>query len=544
MEKKQQKTDISRSKQRIKSKSVMNTLDIEENFFRREKRRQLETKIEVEKMRAELPEYNLNDIRMFKLPFHEALMAQLQETDYTNTEAYIKQLFQLNDQLRNDSEPTSYFWSRPLLKHSDPELKKLSSALMEAEDEHKKGNYRNETEILIKLAIDFAFNYADWTWLAEDLILQSVHNAEIYQITGKHAAISRYLYAKILYNKLRDYNRAEKELTIVRELSKDKSWNVKAFLPEDTDSSNTLFMNTNYMLYHYNMRQAQYFFKNDVNKALEFAILARKRATEACYHDGESKALYIKGQCELNLGYTKESINTFNKALYIQSRLKSEEGICEITVELSKAYMKHGSSRLAFNTLMTLKARAEKQGFQFYLAQAHRYLGEYYLNCGEPHKATPLLSDALAIFHSINFMAEADQVRNLGALSSGLELMPSYVGLIQQTDKRCKDSFENLIKLVKWKDSREPFWGPNKNLPKISETFTWNQYLQMSGVKTSIIDQDDYLSELSTIVFSKFSSNNELLDNEDPSDAELSQTKDEKESEREKSELTNVFDET
>lgn len=74
---------------------------------------------------------------------------------------------------------------------------------------------------------------------------------------------------------------------------------------------------------------------------------------------------------------------------------------------------------MALNTLLALKAMAEEYGFEFYVAQAYRYLGEYYLTCGEPHKATPLLSDALHTFHSIGLMAEADQVRNVAALSSG-----------------------------------------------------------------------------------------------------------------------------
>lgn len=73
-----------------------------------------------------------------------------------------------------------------------------------------------------------------------------------------------------------------------------------------------------------------------------------------------------------------------------------------------------------------LKQKAEEFGFQYYLAQAYRYLGEYYLACGEPCKATPLLSDALNMFLVNECAAESDQVRNLGALSTG-ELSKSKV---------------------------------------------------------------------------------------------------------------------
>ena len=39
------------------------SINFEENFIRRERRRKLETQREIERMRAELPVYNLDDIR-------------------------------------------------------------------------------------------------------------------------------------------------------------------------------------------------------------------------------------------------------------------------------------------------------------------------------------------------------------------------------------------------------------------------------------------------------------------------------------------------
>lgn len=45
----------------------------------------------------------------------------------------------MDEQLRQEAGPQSFLWTRPALKHSDNELKKLSDALMKAEDEHKKG---------------------------------------------------------------------------------------------------------------------------------------------------------------------------------------------------------------------------------------------------------------------------------------------------------------------------------------------------------------------------------------------------------------------
>lgn len=60
------------------------------------------------------------------------------------------------------------------------------------------GNFCPQVEILIKVAIDFGFNYDDWFWLAEDLILQCIDNSNKIAVSAKLEAISRYVYAKML----------------------------------------------------------------------------------------------------------------------------------------------------------------------------------------------------------------------------------------------------------------------------------------------------------------------------------------------------------
>ncbi|XP_050303380.1 uncharacterized protein LOC126741101 [Anthonomus grandis grandis] len=505
---------------KLSSRLTSSTM-FDEDVIRREKRRRLETKKEITKMRAELPEYDLNDIRFFKLPYHEALMLMLEENGCDASLGYLEQLFEHDERLHKEAGPQSFIWNCPYLKHSDNELKKLSDALVEAEKENKSGNHRKESEILLKVAIDFAFNYNTWYWLAEELIIQCISISRKSGVTGRHEATSRFIYAKLLIDRAKEYDSAERELNIVRDLSKGKSWNVKGFniRQSGSDKSDTLYMNANYLLHLCYIRTARSYQKTDLLKALEFATLAKKRAGQACYYNGETMALFIKGQCELNLGNTKEACNTFNKAYYIQSKLNSEKGICETRVELSKAYLMHGNTRLALKTLMDLKTMAEEHGLQYYLAQAYRYLGEYYLTCGEPHKATPLLSDALEIFHSIGNMAEADQVRNLGALSSGLELMFLYIPLVQRTDKRCSDYFNNLMMLVKWKDTREPFWMDlcNNNAKKagLLSEIEWDEYCnqRISLVGTSTqnnavgeLVKPDVNSELFSIIEIKASS--------------------------------------
>ncbi|XP_030758502.1 uncharacterized protein LOC115884137 isoform X1 [Sitophilus oryzae] len=429
----------------------------EENLLKRERQRKQLTKREIERMRAELPKYSLNEIRQYKLPYYEALLLQLHESGHLGTEAYIQSIFDVQNKLREEAGYQSNIWQQPILKFSEKELRKLSDALVKSEDEHNIGNYRKETEILLSTGIEFSFYMQDWLWLGKLLLQKAIDNAKTNQTTGKHEALVRFVFSKLLIEKVKEFENAEEHLIIARKLSAGKSWNVKQFFPDYTDS-NTLFMNANYLLHLVYMKLARQWARTDQAKAIEFAILAKRRANEACFHDGETEALLLKGQCELNLSHLKSAISTFNKAYYIQAKLKSNKGMCEARVELSKAYLMSGNTTLALQHLQHLKEVAEKHNLKFYLAQAYRYLGEFYLNNGEPSKATPLLLDALNIFYETGAIVQADQVKKLEALSAGLELMPQYIQLIKKTDRNRKDWFENLMKLVKWKDLREPFW--------------------------------------------------------------------------------------
>jgi len=49
----------------ISKKSVASSVHFEENYIKRERMRREETCKEISKMRAELPEYTINDIRMW-----------------------------------------------------------------------------------------------------------------------------------------------------------------------------------------------------------------------------------------------------------------------------------------------------------------------------------------------------------------------------------------------------------------------------------------------------------------------------------------------
>lgn len=429
---------------------------MDENYIRRERWRKEETKRTVEEMRAALKNCTMDDVRRHKLPFDKALLIGLEEKGHFTTAMFIEKLIDFQTEMREKAGPSSVLWTKPQLKDNKNLLSTLSDNLIKVENYRKMDDYAKECESFLKISTHIAFLHPDWWWLGEQLLLHSINLSKEYPLLqGKYEALSRYVYAKFLLENIRETDAAHGNLSIVRELSKGKKWTIAAFFPDEKDY---LYTRTNYLLHICLMQEARTYMKTDIAKAIKLAHLARKRAAEACDLDGETRALLLKGICEVSIRHTAAAIASFTKAFYIQQRLGNLEGICMTQLHLAQAYLMNGDTLESLKTLMGARDCAERNSLPYFLAQAYRHLGEFYLNNGEPRKATPLLAEALKILYKTENVQDIEQVRNLEAISTGLELFPRYLKLLSDTSHPTT-GFESLKKMVDWKDSRKQFWS-------------------------------------------------------------------------------------
>lgn len=123
--------------------------------------------------------------------------------------------------------------------------------------------------------------------------------------------------------------------------------------------------------------------------------------------------------------------------------------------------------------LELLHSFAEEKKLPYYIAQAHRFFGEFYLTEGQPNLATPYLIKSLNIFHEMDKITDREQARCMAAVSAGQELMPRYIELILKCGKPGKSADKYVYKLVQWKDTRELFWNEESvtSLPSTSQVF-------------------------------------------------------------------------
>ncbi|KAJ8948927.1 hypothetical protein NQ314_008329 [Rhamnusium bicolor] len=494
---------------------------LEENYIRRERRRKAENKKMISEMRSALPNYNIDQIRQYKLPYHEALLIGLEEKGLICTAEFVKQLLEFQHNLRTTAGPQSVIWTRPQLIDSINEIDILSDGLVKSEEYHNAEKYARQCEEFLKLAVYFAFVHEDWWWLGEQLIIQSISVSAEYTFLGaKYEALSRFAYAKFLIENIKDYELAMEQLNIIRKLSDGTNWTTHLICPEEAD---LIIVQANYLLYICFIYEAQQLMKVlNYKEACKLAVKARKRASEACFKNGETKAFLLKGICELNMNEPKKAIKSFSNAYYIQDKLHCNEGICESRIQLAKAYLMNGNTYDSLKTLMILKDSAAKFHLLYYVAQSYWHLGEFYLNNGESQKATPLLAEALAVFLDGNNIKESEQVRNLEAISIGLELFPKYLVLLSRTDKS-NIGITNLLRLVDWKDSRKEFWDdePSNNSCSIDDVINESASLiskkedEIKVVGDIHVDNEKAMVELHVNVDSFQQASVTALDNED-----------------------------
>ncbi|XP_072397684.1 uncharacterized protein [Diabrotica undecimpunctata] len=447
----------------IDKKYLQKDLQLTDNI-KRERLQRRDTVAVIQHMRDTLPQYTMSEIREFRLPFHEALIINLQDSGFLSASSYVKELIDYQENMRKSSGPGSNIFILPQLKFAKDELTTISQSLKAAETFHFEGLYSEECQEFLNLAVSFGFGNSDWWWLGEQLLLQSIRvSSEYSKIIGhKYEALSRYAYARFLMDNVKEFQNAEKQLRIARHLTQNKVWTGKTYFP---DERGTLYMQTNRAIFDCLLKEVKAIMATDMERAIILSDQARRRAAEACFRNGETKALVLKGICELETKRAKSAINTFLRALGIQERYGTIEGICKIKIHLAKAYLMDKCTNSSLKILMELKEHAEENDLPFYLGQAYKNLGEYYLLIGDPDKATPLLDESIKIFLSCkDKKKEASEARHLRAISGGLQLFPKYVQVLLKAGKPGIIGKRNLASILAWKNNRSDFWSSKEHI--------------------------------------------------------------------------------
>nr|XP_022909221.1 uncharacterized protein LOC111420467 isoform X1 [Onthophagus taurus] len=426
--------------------------------IKREQLRKAEKAEIKQRMRENLPVYTMNEIRRYRMPLHEAIEIEMDELQLTNAASFLRQLINYQEEMRRSNGPESKVWSKPRIIDRSDVLTNLSNCFKAAETAHKNNEFNVELDEFLHLGVLYTFRVRNdnWWWLGEQLLLQCNDIAKDYEGDGfRRYAISEYIYGKFKYEKMQDRVQATIHLRNARILSIGQSWTAAKYL---LYAQKTVFVESCILLYKLLLDDAMEMMRYDAKGAIKICIKAKRRAYDACMHEGEAHALLLQGNCHMLINEIPEAVRCFQKVLAMDMKAKNYEGSCEARIWLIRAYLKLGHWEDSYAHLQILLDFALENDFPYYVGQAYRYMGEYYLNHGNPNLATPLLLKAIDAFHEINDISNQEQVKNFAAVSAGQEVMPKYIKCIVKAGGKGASGWKYLQKLLSWKDLRKNIW--------------------------------------------------------------------------------------
>ncbi|XP_076686870.1 uncharacterized protein LOC143378782 [Andrena cerasifolii] len=404
-------------------------------------------------LKATLPDISPKEVRRFKIPFHQAILLELQEEQHEEAARYMKELLEIDDTM-NEQQPGTVTWKKMYLKDQREFVLRLKDGLVASEKARRKGDYVARATSLLDTAVFFQSRTYEWWWVAEHLYQAALSAAEYIEgDNGYTITLIRYLYGRFLFRQLQNPREAVDYLNEAREAAKTKPWNASRKLGEKQAS---VFVESNTLLYQALLVLARRERPRNPDFALKACIEALERATDAEYNEYVIEALREVGKSYVAVKDIKRALHSFSKMLAIAKRMPDVEGVCNAHMELAFAYKQVDDNLYAEKHLRMLRENAEEFGLAEKLADAHYYTGEHHLSQGNLSLSTAHLESALCLYNRLGSSREADRARSIAGISKGQEVIEGYFSLIFRCGELDRDA---TLKLCEWKSRRASFWA-------------------------------------------------------------------------------------
>ncbi|XP_026673624.1 uncharacterized protein LOC108630147 [Ceratina calcarata] len=403
-------------------------------------------------LKAALPDISPKEVRRFYMPYHEAILLELEEEGYPEAHRYMKDILKLDEQIAAKT-PGMLTWKKPRLKDDKDFIHSLKNGLVTAEQGKTLGDFVLRAMSFMDTALFFQTKTWEWWWIAERLYQSALAAAEMIEHDDYQTiTLIRYLYGRFLFNELQNPKEAIDYLEKAREESKGKRWNASKKLGV---KQNSIFKESNVLLYKALLILVRNERPNNPARALEFCTEALERATDAGNTEYVNETLYELGKCHVAVNDIKSALQSFSKLLALAKRTQDVDGVCHAHMELAFAYKQLNDNDYTEKHLLMWRNNAEDFGLLEKLADAHYYTGEHYLSQGKLHLSTNHLETALNLYNRLDLSRDADRARCIAGISKGQEIIEKYIGIVL----RCGDYDQTAtLKLCRWKSNREPFW--------------------------------------------------------------------------------------
>ncbi|XP_018399193.1 PREDICTED: uncharacterized protein LOC108776936 [Cyphomyrmex costatus] len=429
-------------------------------------------------LKAMLPILTPSEVRRFHLLPHEAIIDELEEGDYKESIGYLKELFELDEEIRRKAGPGTRIWEKPRLKKNKNAMSHLRGGLIAVEQAKNAGSeticFQNGDNIsavaeFLNMALSFQAMTWEWWWVAERLYRSALENAELVEDDRQQTRIFvRYLYGRFLFEQnlkiliqlysrgtisVQDTTGSLYHLNIAREASQKKPWNASKITGRKEE---TIFRECNVLLYKVLLMHAQQVGYDQPDVAVKAYTEALARATDSGHYEYTANALYELGMSQLRSGDVKLAFQNFSKFMAMTKRISDPEGICNAHMAMALTY-KLGELNDDINTekhLRLFMTSAIESGLTRRVAQAHYCTGEHFLNKRMLDIATLHLEKSFEMYNKLGLCNDADKARALAGVSKGQEIIDQYIHLVRQCGAADPEA---ITVLCQWKNRRSVF---------------------------------------------------------------------------------------
>ncbi|XP_018365060.1 PREDICTED: uncharacterized protein LOC108762522 [Trachymyrmex cornetzi] len=407
-----------------------------------------------DELKAMLPILTPSEVRRFHLLPHEAIIDELEEGNYEESIRYLKELFELDKEIRGKAGPGTLIWEKPRLKKNKNAMSRLRDGLITVEQAKNAEDYISTAAEFLNMALSFQTMTWEWWWVAERLYRSALENAELIEDESHQTStFVHYLYGRFLFEQIQDTTGSLYHLNIAHEASQKKSWNASKITGRKEE---TIFRECNVLLYKVLLMHAQVSC-DQPNVAVKAYTEALARATDSGHCEYIANVLYELGMSQLRSGEVKLAFQNFSKFLAMVKRISDPEGICNAHMAMALAY-KLCELNDDVNTEKYLRlfvVSAVESGLTRKVAQAYYCTGEHFLSKRRLDIATFHLEKSFELYNKLDLCNDADKARVLAGVSKGQEIIDQYIHLVQQ----CRTADPKAITvLCQWKNRRSVFW--------------------------------------------------------------------------------------
>lgn len=411
-----------------------------------------------QKVREGQPLLTLKEIRNFRLPFHEALLLNLNEDGYIGAFHFIKEILDLDEKWHEARRGRKESGQRHRLKINKPALTLLSEGLMEAEIANREYDTLKELHRFLNLILKFKkMNNGSWAWLCEELFQQCVGIVDASESSSESQrefeAVLKYLYSEFLLNVVNNNTHARTLVEESMKLSEHKPYSAGVHLGGTGD---LLYLDSCLLLHQILLSESKANRDIKIDYAIQLNKLSIHWAKVANNEVAEAESLLNLVDMYIVEKYLQYAPDVLERYMKLCRKQNNSVHICEGHMLTARYHELIQQYNLQEDDLQAVLKTATENNLSTIIASAHFELAKFYLNQDSVERAESHAVEAYHCYVKLGEKRDIKAVSCLVGICQGRAILPQYIELLSDAVSIGQYS---LLPLIQWRTLHIPFFS-------------------------------------------------------------------------------------